>query len=320
MMNFINKFKIPTLLGISIILLGLASGVYLVLREQIFFSQAAPNLTPQNITQTNITEGSIVISWQTSSSVVSFITFGQNNPSEQTVLDDRDSNPTPHLIHYVTLKNLLPKTTYQYKIMSGKFASDVKKFQTAGPVTSNGEFTPIIGSVLDGNIPVDDGVVYLSISGAFTQSSLVKSGGNFLIPLSQIRKEDLSDIYPLAAGTIIKLTIRSDKGEANILSSLKTNSVPLPGIKLGQNIDLTAPEETPAPSPSVTNINKYDLNNDGKVNSIDYLLLPPCLGKKPSTVLPGNKSCIKADINDGGTIDKEDQDLMTQKLKELSSQ
>jgi len=50
------------------------------------------------------------------------------------------------------------------------------------------------------------------------------------------------------------------------------------------------------------------------------LLLPPCLGKKPSTVLPGNKSCIKADINDGGTIDKEDQDLMTQKLKELSSQ
>lgn len=320
MINFINKFRIPTLLGLSIILLGLASGVYLVLKEQIFFSQAAPNLTPQNIMLTNTTENSTVVSWQTGSPVASFMTLGQNSPNEQTILDDRDNNPTPRLLHYITLKNLLPKTTYQFKIISGKFASDVKKFQTAGPLTNQTGFTPIIGSVLDGNMPVNDGIVYLSISGANPQSAPIKSGGNFLIPLSQIRKDDLADVYPLAAGTIVKLTVRSDKGEANILFSLKNNAVPLPGVKLGQNIDLTTPEETPAPNPTIQGINKYDLDNDGKITSIDYLLLLSCLDKKPSTTLPGNRSCAKADINGDGVIDKKDQDLMSQKLKELSSQ
>lgn len=312
----------PTLLGLSLILLGLISGVYLVLKEQIFFSQAAPNLAPQNITFANIAEDSIAISWQTSSNSTSFITFGQNNPSEQTVLDDRDNDssgkigPKSRSNHYVTLKNLLPKTTYQFKIISGKLASDIKKFQTAAPITNKITFTPTIGSVIDGDTPLNDGIVYLSIGEATAQSSLIKQGGNFLIPLSYIRKADLSDVYPLTEGENAKLTIHSDKGDATMLFKLKSDSQPLPPIKLGQNIDLTSKEETPSPTSLPNTLSKYDLNSDGVINSTDYAILSSCIGKKPNAVLPGNISCAKADLNGDGVIDKKDQDLMSRRPKE----
>lgn len=324
MTNFFNKFKIPTLLGLSLILLGLASGLYLVLREQVFLSQAAPNLAPQNITITNITDDSVVISWQTNTAAVSFITFGQKNPGEQTALDDRDGNqpadgPKPHLIHYVTLKNLLPGTNYLFKITSGKLISEVLKFDTATPLANQTGFTPVIGSVMDGRNPLNDGVAYLSIQDAVTASSLIKTGGNFLIPISQIRKNDLSNISPLTEGTTAKLVIRSERGSASIQFRLQANSSPLPVIKLGQDIDLTVPQETPVPSPTVKDLDKYDLNSDEKINSADYAILSSCFGKRPNTSLPGGRSCAKADINGDGVIDKKDMDLMSQKLKEFSS-
>lgn len=302
MIEFINKFKIPTILGIGIIFFGIFSGVFLVLREQTFLSQAAPNLTPTDITLTNITEDSAVISWQTNSAATSFITFGKS-PGEQTVLDDRDSSgPTPRLIHYVTLKNLLPKTNYQFKIISSKITSDVKKFETASPLTNQTGFTPIIGSVLDGDTLLEDGIVYLSIPEAITQSSLIKEGGNFLIPLSQIRKSNLSDTYPLTEETIAKLTIRSDKGTSNVLFKLTANSMPLPPIRLGQNIDLTTLEET-----------KYDLNADKKINAADNAIVLQNFGN-----LPGGSK--KADLNRDGVVNQKDLDLMAKRLEELGSQ
>lgn len=325
MTNFFNKFKIPTLLGLSVILLGLISGLYLVLREQVFLSQAAPNLTPQNIAITNITDDSVVISWQTNATATAFITFGQKNTGEQTVLDDRDGNPPaggpkPHLTHYVTLKNLLPNTNYLFKVTSGKLTSEMMKFDTATPVTNQTGFTPVIGSVMDGSNPLNDGVVYLTIQNAVTASSLIKTGGNFLIPISQIRKTDLSNIFPPTEGTIAKLAIHSDKGSASIQFRLQSSASPLPAIKLGQDIDLTVLTETPVPSPTVKDLDKYDLNNDVKINSADYAILTSCFGKRPNTTLPGNRSCTKADINRDGVINQKDLDLMSQKLKESGSQ
>lgn len=325
MIDFINRFKIPTILGLSIIFIGLASGLYLVLREQTLLSQAAPNVTAQNITFTNSTEDSVVISWQTNSETASFVTFGQNTSTEQTVFDDRDTSlPKPRLTHYVTLKNLLPQTRYQFKIVSGKIASGIKSFETAKPAANQTVLAPIIGSVLNDKASLDDGIVYLSIAGAATQSALIKSGGNFLIPLLYIRKTDLSDVYPLTDDMIAKLSIISDQGSANVGFKLTTSSTPLAPIKLGQNLDLIDKEATPQAELVVKIPDKYDLNSDGKINAADYSLLSSCFGKKSNTALKGNLStgqaglpCIKADINGDGVINKKDLDLITKKFKEL---
>lgn len=327
MINFFNKFKIPTLLGLGLIILGLFSGLYLVLNEQVYLSQAAPNLTPQDITISNITDNSVTISWQTNIDVPSFITYGQNNAGEQTSQDNRDTNPIsnnsgpkPRLNHYFTLTNLLPDTNYSFRISSGKLKSEVMKFKTATPIINPAGFTPIIGSVISSdNNPLSDGIVYLSIPNATTQSALIRTDGNFLIPISQIRKEDLSGIFPLTEKIAAKLIIRSEKGNSNILFLLQENSPPLPIIKLNQDIDLTTPDTTPSPSPNINDLDKYDLNNDGKINSADFVTLTTCISKKSNLVLSQTLSCTKTDINKDGFVDQKDLDLMSQKLRDLES-
>lgn len=305
---FMSKFKIPTLLGLSLLIVGIVAGVYLNLREQIVLSQAAPDLTPQNVTLSNITEDSVTISWQTKAAAKSLVAFGQNSPGQYSVLDDQNNNAI--FTHHATLKNLLPKTTYQFKIVSGKISSEIEKFETAQPPTTQTGFAPVIGTVLDDDTPLEAGVAYLSIAGATPQSAPIKSGGNFLIPLSSIRKVDLSDIYPLSADTIAKLTVVSEKGTANLLFKLKDAAIPLPPINLGQNIDLTIPEETP--QPSADNLNTYDLNEDGKINAADNTIILQNLGKKSKDQ--------KTDLNKDGKTDQKDLNLMAQKLKDLGSQ
>ncbi len=307
MIDFSNKFKIPTILGLGIITAGIITGVFLTLKEQIFTSKASSAANAENITIANISDDSVTVSWQTSIPANSFITFGEVNPNEQTILDDRDTKaPKPYQIHYVTIKNLLPKTTYQYKIVSGKTQSEISKFTTAAPLNQQTGFRPIIGSVLDGDKPLEEGVVYLSIPDAITQSSLVKSSGNFLIPISQIRKMDLSDSFTLTEDTVVKLTIVSAKGQTTAIFKLKDADKGLPPIKLGENLDLTT---TVASSPtSNQDLDKYDLNGDGKINAADYAIILQNFGKNPK-----NK---KADLNGDGVVDQKDLDLMSKKINQ----
>ena len=309
MKNFINRFKIPTILGIGIILIGIGVGVFLVLKEQIFLSSAAPSISAQNITVSNIEDSTAVISWQTTSSAPAFVTFGQNDPSDLTVLDDRDTKqPQSHLMHYVTIKNLLPKTSYQYKIISGKISSEINKFTTAAPLSSQTGFRPVIGTVLDNNNPLNEGIAFLSTSGAIIQSSLIKSG-NFLIPLSKILKTDLSNIYPLTAATEAKLTIISAKGETSVVFSLKMDGVTLPSLKIGEIKDLTIPEPTPISTPNTfQDLKIYDLNGDGKINAADNAIILQNFGKKGQGV--------KGDLNRDGIVDQKDLDLMAKQINQ----
>lgn len=310
MIHFFEKFKIPTLLGLGVILIGIASGLILVLKDQTFLLRASPDVTPQNVTFANILDSEVSVSWKTVNPSSSFITFGQNNPGEQTALDDRDQKfPTPHTIHYVTLKNLLPNTEYQMKITTGKIPSKVFKFKTASPISYQNNFGPVIGSVLQDSKPLDEGVVYLSIAGATVQSSLTKSLGSFLIPLAQIRKADLSDIFTVSDDMIAKLTVVGKNGQATALFKLKTEGISLPVLKLGQNLDLTTLQiGTKEATPSALDLRVFDLNNDGQINSADNAIILRNFGKNPREK--------KADFNSDGVVDQKDLDLISTKINE----
>lgn len=303
MKDFFDKFKIPTVLGLGIIIAGIAVGTVMVLREQTFISQASPDATAQNITVTNITDTQVTISWQTSVPTTSFVTFGITNPNEQTVLDDRDTKiPQAYSLHYVTLKNLLPKTTYQYKITSGKIQSETGKVTTATPLKLQTGFRPIVGSVLDGDKPLNEGIAYLSIANATTQSFLIKSSGNFLIPVSQIRKTDLSGSFPTAEDTVAKLTIVSANKQATAIFKLGSFDKGLPSISLGENLDLL----------EVSDLDKYDLNGDGRVNTTDYAIILQNAGNPPA----GGPQNPKADLNSDGVVDQKDLDLMLKQINQ----
>ena len=313
MTSFFNKFKIPTLLGLSVIFLGIIAGVYLSLKSQTsFITQAAPDIIPQNITLTNISDQSVTISWQTSQATPSFITLGISSPDEQTVLDDRDkTSPSPRLNHYITIKDLQPQTTYLFKIISGKYQLETARFKTASTLVSQTNLNPVIGSVLDGETPINDGIVYLAITGSIPQSALIKTSGNFLIPLSKLAKSDLSESYQITGEEIGKLTVISGNGQSSAIFKLKISGQLLPPLKLGQNLDLTELEPTPQstpPPPTKEELDKFDLNGDGQINANDHAIVLQNFGKNPKDK--------KADLNSDGVVDQKDVDLMAQKIKE----
>jgi len=104
--------------------------------------------------------------------------------------------------------------------------------------------------------------------------------------------------------------------EQKIIDSLLENCGNLPivsvsqkPIKLGQNVDLTTTEETLI---TTNDLDKYDLNSDGKTNAADNVIILQNLGKNPKNT--------RADINEDAVVDQKDLDLMSQKLKELGSQ
>lgn len=306
MIHLVEKFKIPTLLGLGVILIGIVAGLLVVLKDQNFLLRAQADVTPQDVTFTNNTDSKVSVSWKTANPTFSFITFGQNNPSEQTSLDDRDQgSPQSHIIHYVTLTNLLPNTEYQLKIVTGRKTSEVFKFKTASPKSFQNNFGPVIGSVVEGDKPLIEGLVYLAISGATIQSSLIKSLGSFLIPLPQIRQNDLSNIFPVSEDTVAKLTIIGKSGQATALFRLKKEGVTLPVLKLGQNLDLTI-QESPQPIPTVQELNRFDLNEDGLINANDHSIVLLNFGKNPREK--------KTDFNSDGVVDQKDLEQIATKI------
>lgn len=312
LMNIINRFKIPTLLGLTIIVAGISAGVFLVAKDQIFFASATPNLAPQNVTLSNITDSEVTISWQTTQPTVSFVTFSAKGASPETVLDDTDNlKPKPHSLHYITIKNLQPQSEYSFKIVSGKFSTEEQSFKTAKFTLTQNGFAPIRGAVFDNTTPLENGVAYLSIIGAVVQSSRITSLGNFIIPISLMRQEDLSDIFQPTADEDAKLTIISDKGTATALIKIKPEGQDLPPVRLGQNIDLTTAATASAKLNSIQ-LNNFDLNEDGQINALDYSILLQNFGKNPK-----NK---KADLNNDGVVDTKDLSIMAKEIEGLAGQ
>lgn len=305
----LHKFRIPTLFGLGLITVSIGLGVYLVAQKQNLFVQASLNQTPQNVTISNIEDSKVTISWQTPNPVSTIITYGINSDGEQTALDDRDGSEKPRTNHYVTLEKLTPQTNYQYKIISGK-SSLTSKFTTAKVATTQNGFIPIIGTVSEDNQPLQDGIVYLNIDNAVTQSALIKNSGNFIIPLSLIRDAALDSIYVPQEDTTGKLTIFSDKGSATVVTKLSNNQ-PLGPIKIGDNLDLTQTQitATPTPTPQTNpDLIKFDLSNDSLISTADYAIILKNFGNSPQEK--------RADINGDGVVNQKDLAEMSKKIND----
>lgn len=294
-MNFLTKFRIPTLLGLFLIIGGMAGGVYLVLQNQTLQTKASIDLTPQNIEVTNIEDSGFSISWQTAQATLGFLILNING-SDQTIIDDQDTTvPKPKILHHVSVRNLTPQTTYQYKIVSGKIKSPSSQITTTS-LNSPNKNKPIIGQINS-----QQGLVFLEIEGTIKQSTIIKNYGNFVIPISQMRKSDLSDIFIPDDQAIGKITIiDGELQQTNITFYLKN---PLPPIQSGTSINLT--QQPPVLGETVS---KFDLNGDGQINSSDYSLILQNFGKNPK-----NKN---ADLNGDGVVDQKDLGLIQKQINQ----
>lgn len=268
-----HGLRIPTLLGFALLLTGLGAGVFLVTQGAFtgLRTKATSSPTPKNITVANISSTQASIIWETGEPAMGFVQTGPSPLLGLTVRDDRDPGaPASHNLHFVTLQNLLPNTTYYYKITSGGTtypSGNPLSFKTASEINSS-SLSPLIGTVVDANSqPVSEALVTLTIPGAQPLATITRTGSNFILPLSAIYTTSLEREFKLNPGSKATLTISDLQTSSRINLSLPFGEVALPPIVLGKDLNLESTSTNPTPP-----FSPEDLNKDGVVNSLDRIM------------------------------------------------
>ncbi|KKQ50564.1 MAG: hypothetical protein US95_C0025G0003 [Candidatus Woesebacteria bacterium GW2011_GWB1_38_5] len=250
------KKTVPTLVGVIILLFGLASGVVLLNARQIFRLGAVDISTPKNVRVSNITDSSFCISFLTAKEVRPFVKVGGDKffiSDIQTIRANEKSN-----IHYFTINGLLPEREYFFTINSDGvdyFKDNPMTARTGKQIASNTKGGIIYGKVYSkSGEELKDALVYVRGGNGSLVSTKTSGDGSFMFSTSHIRTADLSSYEEFdEERTIIQVLIENIQSTSSITTNLK-NSYPFPPIIIGQNLDLrqsSANVDYTVPLPSV---------------------------------------------------------------------
>ncbi|GIW64967.1 MAG: hypothetical protein KatS3mg092_0900 [Patescibacteria group bacterium] len=211
---FKQKQKIS--IGLIIIAFFLSFVIFISIFKGAKIESRASKSDLKRIEITNLNPIQTTIFWQTETKETGWLIYGEKeNILDKIVFDDRDltTSQNKYLNHYVTLKNLKNDTTYYFMIISdnkkiirpdGKYFS----FRTPKTISNLTKLPPISGKILNENLtPLNSGVVLFSIKAKnlYSLSFLLKSSGEWLIPLNSFYKKD--DINEVVIGENDKATI-----------------------------------------------------------------------------------------------------------------
>jgi len=246
--NFWNK-KIPTILGILIITIGIGITTFLANQSTLLKSNASLSDQPKNVRITNITDTSFTVSYSTDGQVPGSLNYGIDKSLGQSALDDRDQqtgNLANYNIHNITVQRLSQQKQYFFTITSGQenYSNNSQPFAaTTGPTLSSpSNQEPMTGKIIlpDGTIP-SEALVYVTMDGAQVISTLVKSDGSYILPLNSLRTSDNSAYYIFSKDASIKILATGDSLSSN--ASLSFSQIhPVPTITLSKDYDFKTGE------------------------------------------------------------------------------
>lgn len=264
------KKRIPTMVGLGILVVGLIVGViFLGTGPGVFAPRATPETTPSQIKLTNVTDSGFTVSFFTAESTPGFVKYGTEVDAVKSQTgDDRDQlsgTVGSYQLHHITVRGLKPSTNYYYLIGTGSNASFDNNGAPFMVKTTEKGGAPSAAKTAYGNIlsaagnPVNGAIVYVSLPEVGEMSSLTKASGGWAIPLSNARKADGSG-YAVIAETDV-LTILAQGLKANETSNITVSvaeSQPVADITLGQN---AVAEKTVVASDSA------EISSNGATNS-----------------------------------------------------
>jgi len=234
----LKRNKIPTLIGLMVLLIGTFSGVYLLKINKVFKIGANPTASPKDVRITNLTGDSATISWLTEGQTEGFISWGLSQENLGNVVKEGESNQK-YLTHTITLTNLDPTTPYFFKINSDGDYFDNNglpwQFSTGVKLGINDLSIPTTGTVLaSSGQPVNRALVYITING-YILSTITSNSGNFILQLANTRTQDLTDYAQIDMdNTLLDVFVQSETGEVTSAKVFPKNGNPIPPMILGQ--------------------------------------------------------------------------------------
>ncbi len=254
--------RLPTILGIFILLAGATAGVFLIRQGTNQFLRASQETTPRQVKITNVTDNAFTVSWITDTAINGFIKYDISKELTLVAQDDRNEisgETNSFSTHHVTIKGLKPKTTYFFKIFSDKKAldSDDQEYQATtasiiqDPLPEN---DVAYGTIVqaDGS-PAEGVVVYLSLANAVPQSTLTKASGSWLIPLSSILANNLTSYVSYdREASIEEIFVQGIGAITATAIAITKNDSPMPTITLGQAFDFRTTQAKPTQPPTVS--------------------------------------------------------------------
>lgn len=178
--------KLPTILGIIILLIGIVSGIYLINSRQVFKLSANIEAIPKNVRFSNISDTSVNVSWTTDIESNGFVKWG--NTSSSTSKVSLEDNSEKSVVHSVNILGATTGSDIFIKINSdgNDYDNNGTTWQTSTALKKINSSTNMLasGTVLlqDGSTPAK-ALVYLSVNGVLL-SGITSDQGSFIIPIS----------------------------------------------------------------------------------------------------------------------------------------
>lgn len=236
--------KIPTLMGI--ILLIAVVGVVIALFEKFSrgSSRATGSVVPQDVAITNVGDKNFTVVWTTSVPATGAVSVLSPKQRLSTVFEDRDTGGTmkQYSAHSVTVRSLNPGTTYTFQIVSNgkQYANQDKPYMASTASTLSGEgsgLEPAYGSVHDGaGSPVSGALIILMPEQGQALSTLTSPSGTWLLSLGFARNSSFTRYLSNEGRLTETIRVLYNNQESTAFTDT-LNDAPVPAMILGKTYD-----------------------------------------------------------------------------------
>ena len=270
----ILSIRIPTLLGIFLILVTLASTSYLANQGVITIGRASLTQAPQRVRITNVSDTSFTVSYKTETPTLGSLNTGKDKSLGLVINDDRDSQTAkPHVLHYFTVKNLAPNTLYYFSIVSGDtiYTNNNTPFTVTTRELGDTTSSPnsMSGKIItqEATAPQEAIVYVKKSSDPKSISTLVNNDGTYSLDVSKIGiKNNSSDSH------ILQMLVLGDQKESNI--TIRSSAIhPVPIITLAKDYDFIQNVLEPSASTSA-NFQSFPSFNFTSNSTIPQIITP----------------------------------------------
>lgn len=258
-MSLLSK-RIPTILGVLVLVAGIVGGVMIVNQQKVPIEEG--QYQPSKIKITNVADNKFTVSWVTSEPASGKVFYGKVGESlSNEIVDDRDalsSEAEAYITHHVTIKDLQPETQYAFRLISGtdkeEYDNDGSPYVvTTGPELVNTPPADTVYGIITqpSTLPAEGAIVYVEVPGGVPLSTLVKSSGNWTIPMSTARSSDLS-AYVSYDDEATSFTITAESGKQQATATTRTAyAAPVPTMVIGESYDFREGISVPSDPDSV---------------------------------------------------------------------